>query len=164
MIVPIGRPWYPLPSPPTRPPRAGPSGPALAICSPCPKPGLMFCGHHRRMRNKYSLLLLVSIAALATACSSGPSATTSVPPGAGSTVIASGTGPSQSGPGRLSGGATQTSDAAGVTIAVTWAGPSAGAVFEVQMDNHMIDLGSVDLTKATLTNDRGERLSSPASQ
>ncbi len=116
------------------------------------------------MRNMYSGLLLVSIAAFASACGSAPSATTSVPPVAGSTVTASGTGPSQSGPYRLSGSATQTSDAAGVTIAVTWAGPSAGAVFEVQMDNHMIDLGSVDLTKATLTNDRGERLSGPVSQ
>ena len=30
------------------------------------------------------------------------------------------------------------------------------------MDNHMIDLGSVDLSTATLMNDRGERLSRPA--
>jgi hypothetical protein len=60
-----------------------------------------------------------------------------------------------------SGNSTQTSDRASVTIDVTWAGPTAGAVFEVKMDNHMIDLSSVDLTAATLTNDRGEKLSRP---
>ncbi len=58
----------------------------------------------------------------------------------------------------------QRSDAAGVTIEVTWAGPSAGAVFAIQMDNHMIDLGSVDLSKAVVTNDRGERLAGPSAQ
>ncbi len=116
------------------------------------------------MRKKHSLLLLVSIAAFASACSSAPSATPSVPPVAGGAAASVSASSSTSSSAHLSGSATQTSDAAGVTIAVTWAGPSAGAVFEVQMDNHMIDLGSVDLTKATLTNDRGERLSSPASQ
>jgi hypothetical protein len=58
----------------------------------------------------------------------------------------------------------QKSDAAGVTIEVTWAGPSAGAVFAIQMDNHMIDLGSVDLSKAVVTNDRRERLAGPSAQ
>jgi hypothetical protein len=59
------------------------------------------------------------------------------------------------------GNSTQTSNRASVTIDVTWAGPSTGAVFEVKMDNHMIDLSSVDLTAATLTNDHGEKLSRP---
>jgi hypothetical protein len=40
---------------------------------------------------------------------------------------------------------TQTSDAGQVTIAVTWAGPSGGAVFEVVMDTHSVDLDGVDL-------------------
>ena len=50
-----------------------------------------------------------------------------------------------------------------MTIVAIWSGPAAGAAFEVKMDNHMIDLGSVDLSAATLTNDRGERLSAPTS-
>ena len=59
------------------------------------------------------------------------------------------------------GNSTQTSNRASITIDVTWAGPAAGAVFEVKMDNHMIDLAAVDLTAATLTNDRGEKLLRP---
>lgn len=60
-----------------------------------------------------------------------------------------------------SGTPVQTSNVANVTMSVTWNGPDAGAVFAVEMDNHMLDLGSVDLSKATLTNDRGERMSGP---
>ncbi len=60
-----------------------------------------------------------------------------------------------------SGASTQTSDRAGVTVAVTWGGASAGGTFDVKLDNHMMDLASVKLESSTLTNDRGERLSAP---
>jgi len=101
----------------------------------------------------------------AAACSPAAPTNTPVPP-AGSVAAASqGTAQSSSqatqAPEASSSNSTQTSDRAGVTIVVTWTGPAAGAVFEVKMDNHMIDLGSVDLSTATLTNDRAERLSGP---
>jgi hypothetical protein len=131
-----------------------PPEPALAICSPGLKRGLMSCGQDGRMRNLNRSLLLVSIAGFVAACSSA--APTSAPvPSAGSTAVATQTtAPSSS-------DSTQTTDRAGVTVAVTWTGPAAGAVFEVKMDNHMIDLASVDTSRATLANDRGERLSRP---
>jgi hypothetical protein len=117
------------------------------------------------MRNHIRPLLLVPILLSAAACSTAPSATQSTPPPVTGTAFTAGSeGASVVSSGRLSGDATQTSDAAGVTIAVTWAGPSAGAVFAVQMDNHMIDLASVDLSKAILSNDRSERLSEPTVQ
>jgi hypothetical protein len=115
------------------------------------------------MKNPFRPLLLVSILLLAGACSSAASTNTPAPPtasaavGTGSASATAGTGS----PAHLPGDATQTSDRAGVTVTVTWAGPATGAVFEVKMDNHMIDLSSVDLTAATLTNDRGEKLSKP---
>jgi hypothetical protein len=116
------------------------------------------------MRNHIRPLLLVPILLSAAACSTAPSATQTAPPVAGATIVAGSEDPSVAISGRLSGDVTQTSDAAGVTITVTWAGPSAGAVFAVQMDNHMIDLASVDLSKAILSNDRSERLSEPTVQ
>jgi hypothetical protein len=123
----------------------------------------MFRDHHGRMSKIAPPLLLVSTLIAVTACSSA-AATNTADPGdvqvsqatsGNAAALASGNpAPSLSAP-------TQTSDRAGVTIAVTWTGPATGAVFEVKMDNHMIDLGSVDLTAATLTNDRGERLARP---
>lgn len=53
---------------------------------------------------------------------------------------------------------TQTSDGGQVTVVVGWAGPSAGAVFDVTLDTHSVDLDALDLADATLTNDRGETL------
>ena len=94
------------------------------------------------MRNPLRPLFVVWIAVLVAACSTAASTATF-----GASHSAS--------------DSTQTSDWASVTIDVTWAGPDTGAVFEVKMDNHMIDLSSVDLTAATLTNDRGEKLSRP---
>ncbi len=105
------------------------------------------------------------MAVLVGACSSAsPTATASSPAQATttSTVASSASGPPlRSGASQVAGNSTQTSDRASVTIDATWAGPAAGAVFEVKMDNHMIDLASIDLTAATLTNDRGARLSRP---
>ena len=118
------------------------------------------------MRNPFRPLLIVSIAVVAGACSSAsPTATAfslSSAPASSTVPTGSATAPPvPAGAGHVVGNSTQTSDLASVTIDVTWAGPATGAVFEVKMDNHMIDLSSVDLTAATLTNDRGERLSRP---
>lgn len=109
------------------------------------------------MRIPFRPFFVVSIAMLVGACSSASSAgaTPTVATGSPSAPqVSAGAQPA-------SGNSTQTSNRASVTIDVTWAGPTAGAVFEVKMDNHMIDLSSVDLTAATLTNDRGEKLSRP---
>lgn len=53
---------------------------------------------------------------------------------------------------------TQTSEGGQVTLAATWAGPSAGAVFDVKLDTHSVDLNTLDLASAVLRNDRGEML------
>lgn len=55
---------------------------------------------------------------------------------------------------------TQRSDGGDVTVEVTWPGPAAGAVFDVKLDTHSVDLDGLDLSDAVLTNDRGERLAS----
>lgn len=54
--------------------------------------------------------------------------------------------------------ATQTSEGGQVTVAVTWAGLASGAVFQVTLDTHSVDLDGLDLADAVLRNDRGERL------
>lgn len=54
--------------------------------------------------------------------------------------------------------ATRTSDGGEVTAVVSWAGPAKGAVFDVTLDTHSVDLDALDLTDAILRNDRGERL------
>ena len=53
---------------------------------------------------------------------------------------------------------TRTSDGGQVTVVVDWAGPAGGAVFEVKLDTHSIDLDALDLSGAILRNDRGETL------
>jgi ABC-type Fe3+-hydroxamate transport system substrate-binding protein len=53
---------------------------------------------------------------------------------------------------------TQTSDGGEVTVVADWAGPAAGAVFELTLDTHSVDLDALDLADATLKNDRGETL------
>lgn len=45
-----------------------------------------------------------------------------------------------------------------MTVVATWAGPAAGASFDVVMDTHSVDLDALDLANATLRNDRGETL------
>jgi hypothetical protein len=45
-----------------------------------------------------------------------------------------------------------------VTVEVAWDGPPAGAVFDVTLDTHSVDLDALDLSDAVLTNDRGETL------
>ncbi len=50
----------------------------------------------------------------------------------------------------------QTSDGGQVTVVVDWAGPARGAVFDVTLDTHSVDLDALDLADASLRNDRGE--------
>jgi hypothetical protein len=55
--------------------------------------------------------------------------------------------------------ATQTSEAAQVTVAVTWDGPATGPIFRVVMDTHAVDLDGYDLRQlAVLRTDRGAEL------
>ena len=56
------------------------------------------------------------------------------------------------------GAMTQTSDGGQVTAVVGWAGPAGGAVFDVTLDTHSVDLDALDLSDAILRNDRGETL------
>jgi uncharacterized protein YceK len=74
--------------------------------------------------------------------------------------------PGASGPASSPGGyasatswTTQTSDGGQVTVVVDWAGPADGAVFEVKLDTHSVDLDALDLADAVLRNNRSETLS-----
>ena len=93
--------------------------------------------------------LLAATIVLLAACSS------STPPAAGSTTAAS----TESGSSAPAAGTTQTSDGGQVTVVVDWAGPAAGAVFDVTLDTHSVDLDALDLADSVLRNDRGETLS-----
>lgn len=99
-------------------------------------------------RNRILPASLVAAILLLAGCSSStpPSSVSTVPASAatGSTPALSGT--------------TQTSDGGQVTVVVDWAGPVAGAVFEIKLDTHSIDLDALDLADAVLRNDRGETL------
>ena len=53
---------------------------------------------------------------------------------------------------------TRTSEGGQVTVVVDWAGPDDGAVFDVALDTHSVDLDALDLSDAVLRNDRGETL------
>lgn len=53
---------------------------------------------------------------------------------------------------------TQTSDGGQVTVVADWTGPAAGAVFDLTLDTHSVDLDALDLADATITNDRGETM------
>lgn len=80
---------------------------------------------------------------------------------AGCTGAATSPGPAASAP--ASPGATdfepsQTNEAGQVTVEVSWDGPAAGAVFDVKLDTHSVDLDGLDLSDAELTNDRGDSL------
>lgn len=46
-----------------------------------------------------------------------------------------------------------------MTVVVNWPGPAGGAVFDVQLDTHSVDLDALDLSNAILRNDRGETMS-----
>ena len=53
---------------------------------------------------------------------------------------------------------TQTSDGGEVTVVVDWTGPTDGAVFDVKLDTHSVDLDALQLADAVLRNDRGETM------
>ena len=96
------------------------------------------------MRKSRALVLLVIAAlALAACSSSAPAASATTPASPG---------------GSTTGQRTQTSEGGQVTVTVGWAGPSAGAVFDVKLDTHSVDLDALDLANAVLRNDRGETL------
>ena len=64
-----------------------------------------------------------------------------------------------SSPGESASASTRTSEGGQVTAVVDWAGPDEGAVFEVTLDTHSVDLDALDLSDAVLRNDRSESLS-----
>lgn len=45
-----------------------------------------------------------------------------------------------------------------MTVVATWAGPAAGAVFDIALNTHSVDLDALDLADAVMRNDRGETL------
>lgn len=87
--------------------------------------------------------LLAAMIVLLAACSS------STPPASGT----------PSSPASATGQMTQTSDGGQVTVVVDWAGAGVGAVFDVTLDTHSVDLDVLDLSDAILRNDRGETMS-----
>jgi hypothetical protein len=95
------------------------------------------------------MLLFLPVTILVAACSSSaaPVASTGVSP---STGVASGDLPAD--------GMTQTNEGGQVTVVATWAGPAAGATFDVKLDTHSVDLDALNLADAALRNDRGDRL------
>lgn len=100
--------------------------------------------------NRHGRLLTLTILVTATAAACGSSvssAGSSGPPVPSASPTASG-GPS-----------TQRSEGGQVTVDATWAGPSAGASFDVKLDTHSVDLDALDLSNAILRNNRGETLS-----
>jgi len=75
----------------------------------------------------------------------------------GSSTSPSGS-PEASGSSELAASATQTSEGGQVTVVATWIGPAAGALIDIALDTHSVDLDALDLADATLRNDRGETL------
>lgn len=53
---------------------------------------------------------------------------------------------------------SRTSEAGQVTAVVSWSGPDSGAVFDVSLDTHSVDLDALDLSDAVLRNDRGDTM------
>lgn len=92
---------------------------------------------------------LASMIVVLAACSSSPTAAPGATPGATTAAGSSASARSTS----------QTSDGGQVSVVVDWPGPVRGAVFDVKMDTHSVDLDSLDLSDAILRNDRGETLS-----
>lgn len=100
--------------------------------------------------------LLVALTLLISACS--PAAPQSSVPPTSSVGQSPAASTSQS-PASASGQMTQTSEGGQVTVVANWAGPDAGAVFDMTLDTHSVDLDAIDLADAVLRNDRRETLS-----
>ncbi len=103
------------------------------------------------------MLLSLPVSILVAACSSSAAPATSIgaspaaPTGASpSTGVPSGDAPAD--------GMTQTNEGGQVTVVATWAGPAAGATFDIQLDTHSVDLDALDLADGALRNDRGDTL------
>lgn len=92
--------------------------------------------------------VLVATILVVAACSSS----------AATTPTAATTPSSATSSGDPTGAMTQTSDGGQVTAVVGWAGPVGGAVFDVTLDTHSVDLDALDLSDAILRNDRSETL------
>ena len=82
-------------------------------------------GHGNRQPVTF-IVILAALAVFASACSDVSSATPAATP---ISAVA------------------QVSEAGQVTVAISWAGPAAGARFGVALDTHSVDLDSIDLTR-----------------
>lgn len=94
-----------------------------------------------RTRSLVALLLVVDAVA---ACAAGPSTV----PATGAALPSS----REATPG------TQRDEGGGITVEAAWGGPAAGATFNLTLDTHSGDLDPLDLSGATLRNDRGDTL------
>ena len=104
------------------------------------------------------LAIFASIVVLVAGCSSSaPPVSVGPSPSAGASTLGPATESSDA-----SSQQRQTIDGGQVTVVVDWAGPASGASFDVTLDTHSVDLDALDLTKATLQNDRGEMLTAVA--
>lgn len=108
-------------------------------------------------RPRRLLLLSLALTAVVAACASAGSSAS--PPAAGSTPLAAGSTPLAPSPGGTA-SETQRSEGGQVTVEATWTGPKAGAVFDIKLDTHSVDLDALDLSNTVLRNDRGQTLTS----
>lgn len=123
-------------------------------------------------------LLAVVIAVLAGACAGAmPSRSTTPPvssqsssasptdsasrPASSGAVPASLEPPSGTPPDSAAGAGSVSNEGNGVTVSASWAGIGSGAVFEVALNTHSVDLDGLDLGDSVLRNDRGDELTGP---
>lgn len=97
------------------------------------------------MKRSCAIVLAAALSATLAGCAGGatpPPSTAVVPEASGGA------------PGTFS----QRNEGGEVTVLATWKGPDSGASFVVTLDTHSVDLDALDLSNATLRNDRGELL------
>ena len=102
-------------------------------------------------RHTRTVLVGLIVAASLAACSSAASSS-------GTLAVSGSAEPAASGSSAPAASGTRTSEGSEVTVVATWTGPAAGAVIDVTLDTHSVDLDALDLAEATLRNDRGEML------
>jgi len=108
-------------------------------------------------------VLALPVALLISACSDASpkaSGAASSPTGAASSPVGSTASPV--GSAGATRGTARTSNGGQVTVIVDWPGPTDGAVFEVKLDTHAVDLDPLDLADSVLLNDRRETLPAPS--